>query len=60
MIDLSIISASFAHDRVADQFAGPAATPRVPARRPSAQALRAVPDRREPTPRGSRAPEAVA
>jgi hypothetical protein len=54
MIDLAVITAIVARDRVADQFAGPAvtaATPRVPARRAAVRALRAVADRLEPAPR---------
>jgi hypothetical protein len=54
MIDLAIITASLAHDRIADQFAGPAVTsaaPRVPARRAAVRALRAVADRVKPAPR---------
>ena len=56
MIDLATITAIVAHDRVADQFAGPgmtAAAPRVPLRRTAARALRAVADRREPMPRNA-------
>ena len=30
MIDLAVITASLAHDRVADQFAGPAVTAAAP------------------------------
>ena len=48
MLDLAIITASFAHDRVAKQFAGPALTtaaPRTAARRTAVRALRAVADR---------------
>jgi hypothetical protein len=54
MIDLAVITAILAHDRVADQFAGPAVTaaaPRVPVRRAAVRALRAVADRLEPAPR---------
>jgi hypothetical protein len=54
MIDLAVITAILAHDRVAHQFAGPAVTaaaPRVPMRRAAVQALRAVADRLEPAPR---------
>jgi hypothetical protein len=51
MIDLAIITASLAHDRVADQFAGPAAAPRGPVRRAAVQRLRAIADRLEPAPR---------
>jgi hypothetical protein len=54
MIDLAIITAILAHDRVADQFAGPAVTaaaPRVPVRRAAVRVVRAVADRLEPAPR---------
>jgi hypothetical protein len=54
MIDLAIITAMLAHDRVAEQFAGPALTaaaPRRPVRRAAVRALRAVVDRLEPAPR---------
>jgi hypothetical protein len=54
MIDLAIITAIVARDRVADQFAGPAVTaaaPRGPLRRAAARALRAVDDRLAPTSR---------
>jgi hypothetical protein len=54
MIDLAIITAIVARDRVADQFAGPAviaAPPRGPVRRAAVRALRAVADRLEPAPR---------
>jgi hypothetical protein len=54
VIDLAIITATLAHDRVADQFAGPAVTaaaPRVRVRRAAVRALRAVADRLEPAPR---------
>jgi hypothetical protein len=54
MIDLAIITANLAHDRVAEQFAGPAVTaaaPRGPVRRAVVGALRAVADRLEPAPR---------
>jgi hypothetical protein len=53
MIDLAIITAIVARDRVAEQFAGPAVTaaaPRVPVRRAAVRALRAVADRLEPAP----------
>jgi hypothetical protein len=39
MIDLAVISAIVARDRVAGHFAGPAATPRNLARRSLVQAL---------------------
>ena len=54
MIDLSIITATAARDRVADQFAGAAVTaaaPRGPVRRAAVRTLRAVADRLEPAPR---------
>ena len=54
MIDLAIISAALARDRVSEQFAGPAVTdvaPRTPVRRVAVRVLRAVADRLEPTPR---------
>jgi hypothetical protein len=54
MLDLAVITAIVARDRVADQFAGPAVTaaaPRGPVRRAAVRALRAVADRREPAPR---------
>jgi hypothetical protein len=53
MIDLAIISATLARDRVAEQFADPAVTdvaPRTPVRRVAVRALRAVADRLEPAP----------
>jgi hypothetical protein len=54
MIDLAVITAILAHDRVAEQFAGPAVTaaasPR-PVRRTAVRAVRAVADRLEPAPR---------
>jgi hypothetical protein len=54
MIDLAVISATVARDRVAEQFTGPgvtAAAPRGPVRRAAVRALRAVADRLEPAPR---------
>jgi hypothetical protein len=57
MIDLAIITATLAPDRVAEQFAGPAVTdaaaaaPRVPVRRAAVRALRAIAHRLEPAPR---------
>jgi hypothetical protein len=54
MIDLAIITATLARDRVAEQFAGPAVTDvaaRTPVRRVVVRALRAVADRLEPAPR---------
>jgi hypothetical protein len=57
MIDLAIITAAVARDRVADQFPGPAvidaaATPATaPVRRAAVRRLRAVADRLEPAPR---------
>jgi hypothetical protein len=45
MIDLATITAIVAHDRVADQFAGPGVTvaaPRGPVRRTAARALLAM------------------
>jgi hypothetical protein len=54
MIDLAIITARLAHDRVAEQFAGPAvpaAAPRIPVRRTAVRALRTVADHLEPAPR---------
>ena len=56
MIDLAIVTATLARDRVADQFAGPAVTaaaPRGPVRRAAVRGLRAVADRRELTPRSA-------
>ncbi len=53
MTDLSIITAGFARDRVADQFTGravAAAAPRRPLRRTAVRALRALADRLDPTP----------
>ena len=50
MIDLAIITATLARDRVADQFAVPAvaaAAPRGPAHRAAARGLRAVANRLE-------------
>jgi hypothetical protein len=54
MIDLAIITANAARDRVAEQFTGPATTgPAAPAAlRPAAvRVLRAFADRLEPAPR---------
>jgi hypothetical protein len=58
MIDLAIITANVARDRVADHFAGPAVTAAVtasaaprPMRRTAVRALRTVADRLEPAPR---------
>jgi hypothetical protein len=54
MIDFAIITADLAHDRVAEQFDGPAVTAaarRGPVRRALVRALRAVADRLEPAPR---------
>ena len=54
MIDLAIITANVARDRVAEQFAGPgvrAASPARPVRRSGVRALRALADRLEPAPR---------
>ena len=56
MIDLAIITATLARDRVAEQFPGPAvdrrARPRpAPVRRAAVRGLRAVADRLEPAPR---------
>jgi hypothetical protein len=54
MIDLAIITATLARDRVAKQFAEPAVIevpPRTPVRRVAVRALRAVADRLEPAPR---------
>jgi hypothetical protein len=57
MIDLAIITASVARDRVAQQFDGPAVTApaaapaAAPVRRVAVRGLRAVPDRLEPAPR---------
>jgi hypothetical protein len=51
MIDLAIITAILAHDRVADQFAGPAVTaaaPRGPVRRAAVRALRRSPTASSP------------
>jgi hypothetical protein len=45
MIDLATITATLAHDRVAEQFA-----PRGPVRRAAVRALRTVADRPEPAP----------
>ena len=54
MIDLAVITAAVARDRVADQFARPAVgapSPRVAVRRAAVRALRAVADRLDPAPR---------
>jgi hypothetical protein len=54
MIDLAIITAAVARDRVADQFPGPAVTDAAataPVRRAAVRRLRAVADRLEPAPR---------
>ena len=54
MLDLAVITATVARDRVAEQFAGPPVTataPRVPVRRAAVRALRAAADRLEPAPR---------
>ena len=56
MIDLAIITANVARDRVAEQLTGPAATgPAVtgpaPLRQAAVRALRAFADRLEPAPR---------
>ena len=58
MIDLAVITANVARDRVADHFAGPALTaattasaPRRPLRRTAVRGLRAFADRLEPAPR---------
>ena len=54
MLDLAIITAGVARDRVADQFAGAAVNPPPRGARCAAQrvrALRAVADRLEPAPR---------
>ena len=51
MFDLAVITATVARDRVAEQFAGPAATDApaaAPVRRAAVWALRAVADRIEP------------
>jgi hypothetical protein len=56
MTDLAIITAILAHDRVVNQFDGPAVTvaaPRVPMRRAAVRTLRAVADRLEPSPRSA-------
>jgi len=56
MIDLAIITAILARDRVAEQFADPAVTApaaRGPARRAAVRTLRAVADRLEPAPRAA-------
>jgi hypothetical protein len=54
MLDLAVISALVAHDRVTDQFTDSAATPaapRVPVRHAAVRALRAIADHLEPAPR---------
>jgi hypothetical protein len=54
MMDLAIITATVARDRVAEQFAGRPATDAAapgPVRRAAVQALRTVANRLEPTPR---------
>jgi hypothetical protein len=57
MMDLAIITANVAHDRVAEQFAGEAVTDEAaapaasPLRRAAVRGLRAVADRLEPAPR---------
>jgi hypothetical protein len=57
MIDLAVITANIARDRVAQQFAGPtvidaeATATATPVRRTAVRALRAVADRLEPAPR---------
>ncbi len=57
MIDLAIITAGAARDRVAEQFAAPTRTDVAPApdaapvRRAAVHVLRAVADRLEPAPR---------
>ena len=55
MIDLAIITATVARDRVAEQFPGPAATDgdaaTAPVRRAAVRRLRAFADRLEPAPR---------
>ena len=54
MVDLAIITAIVARDRVAEQFAGPAVTAAAspaPVRRSAVRGLRAVTDRFEPAPR---------
>jgi hypothetical protein len=57
MIDLAIITTSFARDRVAEQFAGapvadaPGTTAAAPVRRAAVRVLRTVADRLEPAPR---------
>jgi hypothetical protein len=57
MIDLAVITATVARDRVAEQFRSPAVTDpaataaATPARRAAVRGLRAVADRLEPAPR---------
>jgi hypothetical protein len=54
MIDLATITATFARDGVAEQFAGPAVTDAPaasPVRRAAVRILRTVADRLEPAPR---------
>ena len=57
MIDLATITATFARDRVAEQFAGsavtdaPAMTAAAPVRRAAVRVLRTVADRLETAPR---------
>ena len=56
MVDLAVITATLAHDRVAEQFARPAVTATTAAppprmRRAAVRGLRAVADRLESTPR---------
>jgi len=54
MFDLAVITATVARERVAVQFAGPAANDApaaaAPVRRTAVRALRAVADRLEPAP----------
>ena len=54
MIDLAIVTATLARDRVAQQFHGPGVTDAAavaPVRRAAVRSLRAVADRLEPAPR---------
>jgi hypothetical protein len=54
MFDLAVISAIVAHDRVAHQISGPAATATLPRglmRRAAVRALRTIADHLEPAPR---------
>ncbi len=57
MMDLAVITAAVARDRVVEQFAGPTVTDAAdaaaaaPVRRAAVRGLRAIADRLEPAPR---------